>query len=93
VLGREGKFEAADRLIGEPSLGLLGDVCGMIAENQPDRRVGRIGGVDELEEFDEFAAAVDAVDGRQLFSTNAPDHQYQARVLHERATNPGAPDR
>jgi hypothetical protein len=25
----------------------------MIAENQPDRRVGRIGGVDELEEFDD----------------------------------------
>ena len=26
VRGREGEFEAADRLIGEPSLGLLGDV-------------------------------------------------------------------
>ena len=27
VRGREGEFEAAGRLIGEPSLGLLGDVC------------------------------------------------------------------
>ena len=26
VLGREGEFEAASRLVGEPSLGLLGDV-------------------------------------------------------------------
>jgi hypothetical protein len=30
MLGREGEFETAGRLIGEPSLGLLGDVRGMI---------------------------------------------------------------
>ena len=64
VGGRESEFEAADRLIGEPSLGLLGDVCGMIVEDQPDRRMGRIGGIDELEEFDEFAAAMAILDQR-----------------------------
>ena len=35
---REGEFEATDRLMGEPSLGLLGDVRGMIVEDQLDRR-------------------------------------------------------
>src|SRR3979411_1499087 len=48
----------ADRLIGEPNLGLLGDVCGMIVEDQLDRSMGRIGGIDELGGFDEFAAGV-----------------------------------
>src|ERR1700731_79212 len=62
VLGCEGEFEAAGRLIGEPNLGLLGDVCGMIVEDQLDRSMGRIGGIDELEEFDEFAAAVAVLD-------------------------------
>jgi hypothetical protein len=44
-------------LIGEPGFGFLGDVRGVIIEDQLDRGVGRIGGVDKLEEFDEFAAA------------------------------------
>ena len=48
VLGGEGEFEAADGLLGEPSLGLLGDVRGMIVENQADRRMCRIGGVEKL---------------------------------------------
>ena len=56
MLGGEGEFEAPGRLAREPSLGLLGDVRGMIVEDQLDRRMGRIGGVEELEEFDEFAA-------------------------------------
>ncbi len=58
VLGREDEFEAAGRLLREPSLGLLGDVRRMIVEDQLDRRMARIGGVEELEEFNEFAAAV-----------------------------------
>ena len=62
VLGREGEFEAARRLIGEPGFGLLGDVRGMIVEDQLDRRMRRIGGVEKLEEFDEFAAAVTVLD-------------------------------
>ena len=46
VLGRQSEFEAAHGLFGEPSSGLLGDVRGMIVEDQPDRGVGRIGGVE-----------------------------------------------
>src|SRR5271166_1928297 len=57
VLGREGEFESTGRLLGEPSLGLLGDVRRMIVEDQLDRCVGRIRGVEELEELNEFAAA------------------------------------
>ena len=33
VLGREDEFEATDRLVREPSLGLLRDVRGMIVED------------------------------------------------------------
>src|SRR5713101_2672173 len=58
VRGREGEFEAARGLIGEPSFGLLGDVRGMIVKDQLDCRTGWIGGVEKLQEFDEFAAAV-----------------------------------
>ena len=58
LLGRESEFEAAGGLLDEPSFGFLGNVCGMIVEDQLDRRVGWIGGVEKLEEFDEFAAAV-----------------------------------
>jgi hypothetical protein len=47
--GRKGELEAADRLIGEPSLGLFGDMRGMIIEDQLDRGMGRIGGVEKLE--------------------------------------------
>jgi hypothetical protein len=57
-LGREGEFEATFGLVGEPCPGLLGDVRGMIVEDQLDLRMGRVGSVDELEKFDEFAAAM-----------------------------------
>jgi hypothetical protein len=50
-----GRQEAAGGLIGEPGSGLLGDVGGMIVENQLDRRMGRTGGIEKLEEFDELA--------------------------------------
>src|ERR1700692_4189544 len=63
MLGCEGEFEAADRLFGKPSLGLLGDVGGMIVEDQLDRCMGRIGGIDKLEKFDEFAGAVASAHG------------------------------
>ena len=62
MLGREGELEAAGRLFGEPSLGFLGDVSGMIVEDQLDRRVGRIGLIEKLEELDELAAAVPILD-------------------------------
>ena len=48
VLWREGEFEATRRLLGEPRFGFLGDVRGVIVEDQLDRGVGRIGGVDIL---------------------------------------------
>jgi hypothetical protein len=40
-----GEFESASGLISEPTCGLLGEVDGMIVENQLDRRMG-IGGRD-----------------------------------------------
>jgi hypothetical protein len=42
VLGCEGEFEPVRGLAGEPSLGLFGDMRGMIVEDQLDRRVGRM---------------------------------------------------
>ena len=62
VLGREGEFELTGRRLGEPSLGLLGDLRRMIVEDQLDRCVGRIRGIEELEELNEFAAAVAVLD-------------------------------
>src|SRR5208337_3610364 len=62
VLGREDEVESTGRLLGEPSLGLLGDVRRMIVEDQLDRCVGRVGGIEELEELNEFAAAVAVLD-------------------------------
>jgi len=47
-LGREGEFETSGRPAGDPGLGLLGDVGGMIVEDQLDCRMGRIGGVEKL---------------------------------------------
>src|SRR5215469_10571534 len=62
VLGREGELEAAGGLLCEPGLGLLGDVCRMIVEDQLDRGMARIGGIDKLKEFDELAAAMAILD-------------------------------
>ena len=54
VLGREGEFEAARRSVGEPGFRLLGDVCGLIVEDQTDRRMSWIGGIDQLQKRDEL---------------------------------------
>ena len=62
VLGRERKLEAACRSCIEPGSGFFRDVCGVIIEDQLDRRAGRIGGVEKFEEFDELAAAVTLLD-------------------------------
>src|SRR6266478_4586550 len=62
VFWRESKFETADGLTGEPGSGLLGDVGGMIVEDQLDCRMGLIGGIEKLEEFDELAAAMAILD-------------------------------
>jgi len=58
MLGIEGKFEAAWRLLGEPGFRLLGDVRGMIVKGQLDRRAGGVTGVEKLQEFNEFATAM-----------------------------------
>jgi len=56
----ESEFEAAR---GRPQVDLraklwsLGDVRGVIVEDQLDRCMSRIGGIEKIEEFDEFAAA------------------------------------
>ncbi len=62
MLGREGEFEAACRLLGEPCFGLLGDMGGMIVEDDVDRRVGRIDIIETLKERDELAAAMAVLD-------------------------------
>ena len=72
MLGGEGEFETTGRLLGEPSLGLPGDVRRMIVEDKFDRRMGRIGLVEKLEEFDELAAAVALPDERVDLATNVP---------------------
>jgi len=40
----------------------VGDVCGMIVEDQTDCRISWIGGIDQLEKRDELAAAVAVLD-------------------------------
>ena len=47
---------------GEPAVGLLGDVGGVIVEDQPYRRVRRVGGIEQLEELDELAASMAVLD-------------------------------
>src|SRR5262245_8663228 len=62
MLRSKGELEPAGGLLGEPSSRLLGDVCGMIVEDQVDCGVSRVGGIEQLEEFDELAAAVTVFD-------------------------------
>ena len=46
--GSEGELEPASGLIGEPGSRLLGDMRGMIVEDQVDRRVGWVGLIESL---------------------------------------------
>ena len=59
VLRREYQGETAFRAGGEPRLGFLRSVGGMVVEEQFD---GGIGGVEPLEEADEFARAMAILD-------------------------------
>ncbi len=43
---------------GEEGSGFLGDVCGMIVENEANNRFWRIVGVDVLEQFNKLDTAV-----------------------------------
>ena len=78
VGGREGEFEAVRRLACKPGSGFLGNVCGMIVEDQLDRGIGRIGGVEKLEKFDEFATAMAIPDQRMDLATDKIDTGQQA---------------
>ena len=79
MLGRERKVEAACRSCVEPGSGFPRDVCGMIVEDQLDRRAGRIGRVEKLEEFDELAAAVAVSDERMDLAGKQVDSGQQAQ--------------
>jgi len=69
VLGRKGELKAALGLGGELCFRLLGDVCGMVVEDQLDGGIRRIGSIEQLEKFDELTGftpdnlLVDAADG------------------------------
>jgi hypothetical protein len=54
--------EAALWLGGKPPVGLLGDVCRVVVEDQLDSGVRRIGGVDFLEKADELPRAMPILD-------------------------------
>ena len=58
----EHEGEATRWLRRDPGLGLLGDMGGMIVENQLDGGVGRICGVKPLEEANELARAMAILD-------------------------------
>ena len=62
MLGREGEGEAAFRLPRQPGFGLLGDVSGMIVEDQLDRGFGRVSRIEKLEELDKLAATMAVLD-------------------------------
>src|SRR5262249_46195738 len=78
VLGSEGKFEAARRLLGEPGFGLFGDVRGMIVEDQLDRRAGRVGSIEKLQKFNEFATAMAVLYQRMDLAGHEVDASQQA---------------
>ena len=58
VFGGEDEREAVLGALGEPGLGLLGDVRRMIVHDQLDRRAAGVGRIDLLQEGDELAAAM-----------------------------------
>src|SRR5262249_22986004 len=84
-------------LIGEPGFGFLGDVRGVIIEDQLYRRMGRIGGVEKLEEFDEFAAAMAIPDQEMDLASKQVDAGQTVcpslkRPTHPRCYGEGYPD-
>src|SRR5215472_4621106 len=74
MLGREGEFEASCGLFGEPGVGFLGNVGGVIVKDDLDRSMRRIGRVNNLEKFDELAAAMPVPDQ----GVNLPGQQIDA---------------
>ena len=62
VLGSEDETEAALSLVGEPASGFLGDMRGVIVEDQRDRGARWIGRVEAFEKRDELARAMAILD-------------------------------
>jgi hypothetical protein len=78
VFWGEGELETVCGLLREPGFSLLGDMRGMVVEDQLDRCMGRIGSVEKLEEFDELAAAVAILDQGVDLASNEVDAGQQA---------------
>ena len=62
MFGCEHEGEAAFGLLGEPGLGFLGYMSGMIVEDDLDRGRRRVGGVEPFEKLDELARAMSVLD-------------------------------
>ena len=80
VRGREGEVKTTKPLGCEPRLGFLGDMCGMIVENQLDGGIRRVGTIEKLEEFDELSAAMTIPDQRMNLASEQIDASQQARL-------------
>jgi hypothetical protein len=78
VFRSKGELEAMSGLLREPGFSLLGDVRGMIIQDQLDRCVVRIGGVEKFEKLDEFPAAVAIFDQGVDLAGNEVDASQQA---------------
>jgi len=70
VRGCECELETTRGSSGEPSFRLLGDVRGMIVEDQLDRGMSRIGGIEKLEKFDKLTAAMAVPDQGKVYSAS-----------------------
>ena len=68
MFGCERELEPARWLSGEPSVGFLGDVGGMIVEDQLDSGLRRICRIEKFEKFDELSAAVAVSDEGMNFT-------------------------
>jgi hypothetical protein len=82
VFGSEYKCETSLGLLGEPSLGLLGCMGGMIVQNDLDRGGGRVGGVDLLEDLDKLARAMSFLNAGVDHAGHQIDASQQAPRSH-----------
>jgi hypothetical protein len=83
--GCEDESEAAFGLLGEPRLGLPGDVSGVIVVNDLDGRGGRIGGVESVEKFDDLTRAMSCLDAGVSDADNQIDASQQAASRSRRS--------
>src|SRR5271165_2659454 len=79
VFGREHEGEASFGLLGEPGLGFLGYMGGVIVEDELDRSRRRISRVELFEERDELAGAVSFLDAGMDSASQEIDAGQQAQ--------------